>query len=86
MMRMRITALMMSVVTLFMSSACDINYDFYDSNWNYDVAIVRMPNGEVIELELAKWKDYEGEQIQLTDTEGNVYLVSSFNCVLKNTK
>ena len=60
------------------------NYDLLDTEFKYTKAIVRMPDGEVVELEIDKWRDYDGEQIQIQTTDGKVYVVSSYNCVLVN--
>lgn len=53
-----------------------------DLNYTYDRAMIRMPDGNVLDIEIADWSDYEGEQIQVVDKAGNVFLVSSYNCVL----
>lgn len=58
------------------------NYDVWDMHYQFDKAIVKMPDGEVREIDIDMWADYEGEQIQIKARDGNVYLVSSFNCVL----
>lgn len=58
------------------------NMDMWDTVYTYDRAIIEMPDGEVIEVEIGKWRDYEGEQIQIIAKDGTTYLVSSFNCVL----
>lgn len=60
------------------------NYDYFDTELLFTKAIVRMPNGGVVELEIDTWRDYEGEQIQIQTTDGKVYVVSSYNCVLVN--
>lgn len=61
------------------------NRQIVDTTYLYDKAIINM-GGDYIEIQIKSWKDYEGEQIQLTDIEGNVYLTSSFNCVLVKEK
>ena len=59
------------------------SYDLVDTNYHFDRAIVKMPDGEVKEMDIKKWADTEdGEQITITDTDGNRYLVHSANCVL----
>jgi hypothetical protein len=58
------------------------NMDMWDTVYTYDRAIIEMPGGEVIEVEIGKWCDHEGEQIQIIAKDGTIYLVSSFNCVL----
>ena len=58
------------------------NKQIFDMQRTFDEAIVKMPDGEVKTLKIKSWKDYEGEQLQITTDDGQTYLVSSFNCVL----
>jgi len=58
------------------------NYDTFDTVYEYDRAIIQLANGEVIEVEIASWSDYEGEQIQIATPDGTVYLTSSLRCDL----
>lgn len=67
--------------SLLMLTGCG-NYDHFDTVRQFDYAIVKFPDDTVKKLELKNWRDYDGEQIQITDTNGNTYLVSSFNCML----
>lgn len=63
------------------------NKDLFDTNYTYDRAIIGLPNGESVEVEIKQWKDYEdGEQIQIIAKDGTVYLTSSLNCTLINDK
>lgn len=57
------------------------NQQVIDLNYTYDKAICNI-NGTYQEIEIKKWNDYEGEQLQIIDKEGNVYLSSSYNCTL----
>ena len=79
-------AVVFIIVVLFMMIVAFLagcgNRQYVDMVRTYDKAIVEMPGGEVLEIELRSWRDYDGEQIQLVATDGTVYLVSSFNCVL----
>lgn len=56
--RIIITALTM----MLLLSACG-NKTVWDTTYTFDKAIVRLPNDTVIEGEVEKWNDYEGEQI-----------------------
>lgn len=60
------------------------NRDMIDTNYSYDRAIIQLANGDVVEVDIAKWRDYEGEQIQITAKDGTVYLTSSMRCDLIN--
>ena len=71
------------VLIMCMCSGCG-NRDMLDTVRTYDRAIIEMPGGEVIEVEIRQWRDYDGEQIQITAKDGTVYLVNSVNCVLIN--
>lgn len=58
-------------------------YDWIDTNYHFDKAIVKMPDGIVETWEIQKWADSEdGEQITITTKDGKRYLVSSNNCIL----
>ena len=58
-------------------------YDFIDTNYHFDKAIIKMPDGEVITVDIQKWADSEdGEQLTITSKDGTKYLVNSVNCVL----
>ena len=57
------------------------NKTFVDLYQTYDYAIVQRYDGEQ-RINIAQWKDYDGEQIQIIDLEGNVWLVSSYNTIL----
>ena len=52
-----------------------------DLNYTFDKAICKIGD-ETKEIEIKKWTDYDGEQLQITDEDGNIYLVSSINCTL----
>ena len=43
---------------------------------------MRWPDGSVKDLKIYKWRDYDGEQIQIRAEDGKVYLISSVNAVL----
>ena len=58
------------------------NKDLFDTVYNYDYAIIQLPNGEIIEGKVEKWIDYEdGDQLQIT-IDGVIYLVHSNNVSL----
>ena len=57
------------------------NKEFGDFKQTYDYAIIQRADGEQ-EIEIASWRDYEGEQIQITDVGGTTYLVNSVDVIL----
>lgn len=53
-----------------------------DLTFSYDRAIVRLPDGTVIDGKCSSWRDYEdGEQLQVV-IDGVTYLTHSANVVL----
>ena len=58
------------------------NKNLFDTVYNYDYAIIQLPNGEIIEGKVEKWTDYEdGDQLQII-IDGVIYLVHSNNVSL----
>lgn len=37
------------------------NKDIWDTVYEYDYAIIELPNGEIVEGTVESWSDYEGE-------------------------
>lgn len=71
------------VLIMCMCSGCG-NRDMWDTNYTFDRAIIEMPGGEVVEIEIEQWRDYDGEQVQIIAKDGTIYLVSTVNCILIN--
>lgn len=58
------------------------NKQIIDTKYTFNKAIVTLNDGTRMEIEIAKWTDYEGEQLQIIGKDGKVYLVSSYNTIL----
>ena len=75
------------VATLLVAtlSACG-NKQVFDFTYEFDKAIISLPNGEVVEGKIDSWTDYEdGDQIQVK-INGVTYLVHSSDVVLIKEK
>ena len=70
-----------SLTTFLLLAAGCGNQQVFDFNYTFDEAICNI-GGEYQTIKIEKWNDYEGEQLQLIDKNGTVYLVSSINCTL----
>ena len=57
------------------------NKQIIDFNQKFEYAYVCWPDGTSEKLKIKSWKDYDGEQIQITTARGT-YLFHSANCVL----
>lgn len=67
------------IVSVFALTSC--NYQVIDITYSYDYAIIKLQNGKIVEGKVQQWRDYEGEQLQVT-VDGVTYLTNSFNCTL----
>ena len=57
------------------------NYDLLDTQWRYNKAVTFNGNKALV-FDIAKWRDYEGEQLQLVTPDNMVVLLSSYNSKL----
>lgn len=73
-----VLALLMLTATL---TGCG-NRQLLDTTYNFDRAIISLPNGEIIEGKIDSWVDYkDSDQIQVK-INGTTYLVHSSDIVL----
>lgn len=78
---MKIFAVIISGI-IFTISLTGCNKQLVDLNYNYDRAVISLPNGEVVDGKVQSWSDYEdGDQIQVK-IDGVTYLVHSSQVVL----
>lgn len=70
-----------AVTLVGLLSGCG-NLDMFDTNYTFNYAITKWPDGTMKKLEIKQWCDYEGEQIQVITTDGSIYLLSMNNTVL----
>ena len=77
--------LLVAMMSAALLTGCG-NKDMLDFNYTYDRAIIQLVNGEVVEVEIDKWTDYDGEQLQIISKDGTIYLTSSFRCDLIRDK
>lgn len=84
-MKRKITLALAIMAIMFTLTAC--NKQLIDTTYSFDKAIIKMPDDTVKEINIKSWTDYEdGEQLQIVATNGDVYLVSSINCILVKEK
>lgn len=70
------------VVSLLLTLASCVNKQIFDTTYKFDYALVQFPDGTCEKIEIKKWSDYDGEQIQITSKDGTTYLINSVNCIL----
>lgn len=66
-------------LTVIVLTAC--NKQVFDFNLKFDRAYVKIGD-EWKDVAIKSWKDYDGEQIQITLQDDTVILTSSVNCIL----
>lgn len=74
-------AIVIGLILATMSmTAC--NKQVVDFNYKFDKAIIDIGN-DIITIDIKSWTDFDdGDQIQITDTNGKTYLVHSSKCTL----
>lgn len=74
--------LVVAMIFVTMLTLVGCNKQVVDLKYNFNKAIIKLPDGTVVQGEVHSWRDYEdGDQIQV-NIEGVTYLVHSANCVL----
>ena len=72
---------LLATVTVGLGCLSGCNRQVVDWNFKFDKARVKLGE-EWVDIEIDKWMDYEGEQLQLTLEDGTVMIVHSANCIL----
>lgn len=86
-MKTKLTILITSIILILCTGCNYEGYDVIDTNYHFDKAIIKMPDGSSLEVEIEKWADAEdGEQLTITSKDGKRYLVNSVNCILVEEK
>ena len=72
----------MGITAAAIVALCGFNYDIFDTTYDFDEAMIALPNGEVVIGEVDSWTDFEdGDQIQVK-VNGITYLTHATNVVL----
>lgn len=62
------------------------NKQIVDLVFSYDEAIIKLPNGEIVQGKIESWTDYnDGDQLQIK-IDGVYYLTDTRNATLIQTK
>lgn len=76
----KILACMVAILAVTLT-ACG-NMQMVDTTWNYNNAVISLPDGTIVEGNVESWRDYaDGDQIQVK-IDGVTYLVHSGDVVL----
>lgn len=75
-----VTLLLGLTLTISTLTGCG-NKDVWDTVYTFDYAIIKLPNGEIVEGKVQSWCDYEGEQLQVK-INGETYLTCTQSCTL----
>ena len=70
------------ILTMVTLLATGCNKQIVDFNYSFNRAIIKLPNGQVIDGKITSWRDFEdGDQIQLK-INGSTYLTHISNVVM----
>lgn len=75
-------AAILTTVLLFAAVLSGCNKQIIDTTYRFDYAYIVLPNGECVEGQVDRWKDYDdGDQIQVT-IDGTTYLTDTTRVTL----
>lgn len=78
----KILLVVMVLAIMFTLSGCG-NYSIIDTKWKFDTAMIELPGGEIVSVNVKSWTDADdGDQITVVSEDGTVYMVHSVNCAL----
>ena len=81
-MKKRILAGLIAGLTMMMTGCTNGGYDIIDTTWTYERAIMKLPNGEVIDGRVQSWRDYDDGDVVQIKIDDNTYYVHMENIVL----
>lgn len=58
------------------------NYVMFETQSEFKYAIIKLPNGEIVQGEVESWTDYGSERMQVKFKDGNTYMTYLQNVVL----
>ena len=62
------------------------NWQIVDTTWNYNYAILELPDGRIVEGDVQSWKDYENSDSIQVKIDDITYYTHLSNAVLMNVK
>ena len=81
----RIIIIFAIFLTLTLSS-CG-NRSFIDTNFSYDKAIIKLPDGTAVTVTIQNWNDYsDSDMVQIITSDGVIYYTHSSNVVFIGNK
>ena len=82
-----IGALILIAVGIFVMFNGGCNRQIVDVKYHFETAMIKTPDGNVKTVKVKSWRDYkDGDQIQVTDNDGNTYLGHACNIMLFSEK
>lgn len=75
--------ILVAILCVLVLVLCSCNKQILDITYNYNYAILELPDGSVVEGKVSSWKDYEGDQLQVVINHVT-YLIHSSDAVLMN--
>lgn len=82
-----IKILIVIAVGIFVMLNCGCNRQILDIHYRFEKAMIKMPDGTCKTVSVKSWRDYQdGDQIQITDKDGNTYLGHACNIMLFSEK
>lgn len=83
----KIVCVILILTTTLSLTACYGNHERgWDTKWNFEHAIIRLGNGELIEGTVESWRDYDDSDVVQLTINGITYLTHYSNVILCSSK
>jgi len=69
------------IVSIFILNSCG-NMQIIDTTYEFDTAVIFLPNGETIEGKVDSWGNYDNSDMTQVEINGKTYLTHSSNVIL----
>ena len=78
-----IVLIILIAIGIFVMFNGGCNRQIVDIQYRFEKAMIKMPDGTTKTVSVKSWRDFQdGDQIQVTDKDGNTYLGHACNIML----
>lgn len=81
-MKKKVALIVLLLTLLLVLTGCGYNRQIFDTNWNFEWAIIQLGNGELLEGKVTSWCDFENSDCVQFTMNGITYLTHYSNVIL----
>lgn len=74
--------LIIATTIILATTVYGFNLQWFDTNWSFEYAEIKMPSGEVVKGTVVTWRDYDDSDVVQVKIGNKTYLTHYSNVVL----